>query len=86
VSEPGTYPSIPRSLGAGSGLNFQRYPSDVTEVIAVEPEPALRAAAVSAAQQAPVTVRVIAGIADELPAQDESVDAAVASLVLCSVP
>ena len=37
-------------LGAGSGLNFQRYPSDVTEVIAVEPEPALRAAAVSAAQ------------------------------------
>ncbi|MGA2928455.1 MAG: class I SAM-dependent methyltransferase [Solirubrobacteraceae bacterium] len=73
-------------LGAGSGLNFARYPSEVTEVIAVEPEPTLRAAAVSAARQASVTVRVIAGIADELPAQDESVDAAVASLVLCSVP
>ena len=73
-------------LGAGSGLNFRRYPSDVTEVIAVEPEPTLRTAAVSAARQAPVTVRVIAGIADQLPAQDESVDGAVASLVLCSVP
>jgi len=26
-------------LGAGSGLNFPRYPSEATEVIAVEPEP-----------------------------------------------
>jgi ubiquinone/menaquinone biosynthesis C-methylase UbiE len=29
---------------------------------------------------------VLAGVADELPLEDESVDAAVASLVLCSVP
>ena len=31
-------------------------------------------------------VRVLPGIADELPVEAESVDAAVASLVLCSVP
>jgi ubiquinone/menaquinone biosynthesis C-methylase UbiE len=31
-------------------------------------------------------VRVLAGVADELPLEDETVDAAVASLVLCSVP
>jgi SAM-dependent methyltransferase len=73
-------------LGAGHGLNFPHYPGVVTEVIAVEPEPTLRAQAIQAALSAPVPVQVLAGVADDLPAADESVDAAVASLVLCSVP
>jgi ubiquinone/menaquinone biosynthesis C-methylase UbiE len=73
-------------LGAGHGLNFPHYPGEVTEVIAVEPEPTLRTQATRAAAGAPVPVRVIAGIADDLPIEDESLDAAVASLVLCSVP
>jgi ubiquinone/menaquinone biosynthesis C-methylase UbiE len=73
-------------LGAGHGLNFPHYPGAVTEVIAVEPEPTLRAEAAEAATHAPVAVRVISGVADELPLVDASVDAAVASLVLCSVP
>jgi ubiquinone/menaquinone biosynthesis C-methylase UbiE len=73
-------------LGAGHGLNFPHYPGEVTEVVAVEPEPTLRAQATEAALSAPVPVRVVAGVADDLPAQDDSVDAAVACLVLCSVP
>lgn len=73
-------------LGAGHGLNFPHYPGEVTEVIAVEPEPTLRAEATRAAVGAPPKIRVLAGIADDLPLEDESVDAAVASLVLCSVP
>jgi SAM-dependent methyltransferase len=73
-------------LGAGNGLNFPHYPATVSEVVAVEPEPTLREAAVAAAPSAPVPVRVIAGVADRLPLADGSVDAAVASLVLCSVP
>jgi len=73
-------------LGAGNGLNFPHYPRTVTEVVAVEPEPTLRDAAVVAAAGAPVRVRVIAGVAERLPLDDGSVDAAVASLVLCSVP
>src|SRR4051794_14595280 len=73
-------------LGAGHGLNFPHYPADVTEVIAIEPEPTLRAHATEAAAGAPVPVRVVGGVADDLPLADESVDAAVASLVLCSVP
>jgi ubiquinone/menaquinone biosynthesis C-methylase UbiE len=73
-------------LGAGHGLNFARYPADVTEVIAIEPEPTLRTHAIEAASSAPVPVRVLGGVADHLPLADESVDAAVASLVLCSVP
>jgi SAM-dependent methyltransferase len=73
-------------IGAGHGLNFPHYPPTVTEVIVVEPEPTLRARATEAAGDAALPVRVLAGVADELPLEDESVDAAVASLVLCSVP
>jgi ubiquinone/menaquinone biosynthesis C-methylase UbiE len=73
-------------LGAGHGLNFPHYPAEVTEVIAIEPEPTLRAKATEAAATSSVPVRVLAGTADELPIEDESVDAAVTSLVLCSVP
>jgi SAM-dependent methyltransferase len=73
-------------IGAGHGLNFPHYPTEVTEVIAIEPEPTLRARAAEAAVSAPVPVRVLAGVADHLPLDDGVVDAAVASLVLCSVP
>jgi ubiquinone/menaquinone biosynthesis C-methylase UbiE len=73
-------------VGAGSGLNFSHYPPTVTEVIAVEPEPTLRTAAARAAARAAIPIRVIAGVAEALPLEDGSMDAAVASLVLCSVP
>jgi len=73
-------------IGAGNGLNFPHYPATVTEVVAIEPEPTLRAASTRAASQAPVPVRVTAGVADDIALEDAAVDAAVASLVLCSVP
>jgi len=73
-------------IGAGHGLNFPLYSPEVTEVVAVEPEPTLRSQAETAAERATVPIRVVAGVADELPLADASADAAVASLVLCSVP
>jgi ubiquinone/menaquinone biosynthesis C-methylase UbiE len=73
-------------LGAGNGLNFEHYPETVTEVVAVEPESYLRERAREAAARAPVRVTVLDGVADALPLEDESCDAAVASLVLCTVP
>lgn len=73
-------------VGAGNGLNFGHYPSTVTEVVAVEPEDRLRALAEEAAATAPVPVTVVAGHGDALPFDDVTFDAAVASLVLCSVP
>jgi len=73
-------------LGAGSGVSFAYYPPTVTELIAVEPEDHLRAMAQEAAAAAPLPVRVVAGVADDLPAQDASMDAAVVTAVLCSVP
>jgi ubiquinone/menaquinone biosynthesis C-methylase UbiE len=73
-------------IGAGNGLNFAHYPAAVEEVAAVEPEPYLRGRAVEAAAAAPVRVVVIDAVADALPFADASFDAAVASLVLCTVP
>jgi ubiquinone/menaquinone biosynthesis C-methylase UbiE len=73
-------------VGAGIGSNFEHYPDSVTQVIAVEPEPYLRRKAEAAAASASVPVRVVDGLADELPLEDASVDAGVTSLVLCSVP
>lgn len=73
-------------VGAGNGLNFAHYPPEVSEVVAVEPEPYLRGRASAAAADAPIPVTVVAGHAEQLPAPDGAFDAAVASLVLCSVP
>jgi len=73
-------------IGAGNGLNFAHYPATVTAVLAVEPEPYLRDRAAEAAASAAVPVAIVDGVADELPAGDGDFDAAVASLVLCSVP
>jgi SAM-dependent methyltransferase len=73
-------------IGAGNGMNFPHYPASVEQVIALEPEPYLRARASEAAASAPVPVIVRDGVADALPFADGELDATVASLVLCTVP
>ena len=73
-------------IGAGNGVTFAHYPPTVEEVVALEPEPYLRERAQSAAQRAHVPVRVIDGVASRLPFEPSTFDAAVAALVLCSVP
>jgi ubiquinone/menaquinone biosynthesis C-methylase UbiE len=72
-------------IGAGNGLNFAHYPHTVSEVVAIEPERHLRRLAVSAALHAEVPVDVVPGVAEALPVKSEAFDAAVCSLVLCSV-
>jgi len=66
-------------IGAGDGRNFARYPEAVS-LVAVEPEPNLRAVAQRRG------VEVLDAPAEALPFADESLDAVVVSLVLCSVP
>jgi len=73
-------------VGAGNGANFRHYPQAVEEAVAIEPEPYLRAKAEQAARDAPVRVRVVEGVAGKLPLESGSVDAAIASLVLCTIP
>ncbi|MFF9864492.1 class I SAM-dependent methyltransferase [Streptomyces sp. NPDC013953] len=72
-------------IGAGNGLNFAHYPGAVSEVVAIEPERRLRQLAASAALRAEVPVDVVPGAAEALPVKSEAFDAAVASLVLCTV-
>lgn len=73
-------------VGAGYGANFGLYPPEVTRLVAVEPEPHLRAAAVEAARSASAPTEVIDALAGQLPFADQEFDAAVLCLVLCSVP
>ncbi|MET9407893.1 class I SAM-dependent methyltransferase [Streptomyces sp. NPDC002935] len=72
-------------IGAGNGLNFAHYPGTVSEVVAIEPERLLRQLAVEAALRCEVPVDVAPGAAEALPVKSEAYDAAVLSLVLCSV-
>lgn len=73
-------------VGPGNGINFAHYPSDVAELIAVEPEPYLRTQAQDAAATAAIPIRVVDGLADALGLATGSADAIVVSGVLCSVP
>ena len=71
-------------VGAGTGTNFAHYPAGVTEVIAIEPERRLAEVARAAAAVAPVPVIVSTAAIEEFNAE-QSFDAVVCSLVLCSV-
>jgi ubiquinone/menaquinone biosynthesis C-methylase UbiE len=71
-------------VGAGSGALFRFYRGDI-RVTAIEPDNEFRSAAEEAAKAARVSTRVLPGTAESLPFGDASIDAVVASTVLCSV-
>ncbi len=71
-------------VGAGTGTNFAHYPDTVEQVLAVEPEAALLVHARSAAEAAPVPVRVTGETIENL-SDPGPFDAVVCSLVLCTV-
>lgn len=73
-------------VGAGTGVSFAHYPPEVTRVVAVEPDPLLRAHALRRAGRAAVSVEVVDGDAEALPLVDRGTDAVVFGLVLCTVP
>lgn len=72
-------------LGCGDGAHFRLYPESVAELVAVEPEENLLERAEKATADASCPIRIVAGFAEHLPADDGQFDAAVAALVLCSV-
>ena len=74
-------------IGAGQGLNFKHFKSDkVGHVAAVEPGMVFRNAARDAIQELNLrNVSLIAGLGEALPFADNTFDAAVMTLVLCSV-
>jgi ubiquinone/menaquinone biosynthesis C-methylase UbiE len=72
-------------LGAGTGENFKHYPPQVTEVVAVEPDPHMRRQAARRIGEAAMAVELVDATGEDLPLEPSSFDTVVATLVLCSV-
>jgi ubiquinone/menaquinone biosynthesis C-methylase UbiE len=72
-------------IGAGTGSNFPLY-RHAARVVALEPDPDMRARAERAAGEVSVPVEVVEGDALALPFPDGSFDTVVSSLVLCTIP
>ena len=71
-------------IGPGAGPNLRYYAKDARWV-GVEPNPYMVPYLRNAAAQAGLKIEIRSGRAEELPAEDQSVDSIVSTLVLCSV-
>lgn len=72
-------------VGVGTGRNLAHYRT-AARVVALEPDPGMRARAANAAHQAGVPIEVVDGDALSLPFPEGSFDTVVMSLVLCTIP
>ena len=73
-------------IGIGSGLNLPFYAVRVERIIGIDPSPGLLARAREAVAETTVPVELLEGSAEALPLEDASVDSAVTSWTLCSIP
>ena len=72
-------------VGAGTGANFQYYPPQA-RVTAVEPSPNFSKRAEVKLADAQAAIQLQQADAQRLPFEDDSFDAAVATLVFCTIP
>ncbi|MFC4767129.1 class I SAM-dependent methyltransferase [Effusibacillus consociatus] len=72
-------------IGSGTGLNFPYY-KEAQKVIAIEPEPIMIERSLTRAKNAHVPIEVISAKSEQLPFPDNSFDAVVNTLVLCTIP
>jgi len=75
-------------VGLGPGYDLAHLPPAVTDVVAVEPAASMRRIAGRrrrAGGQPERPVLLVAGVGEQLPLPDASVDSALSALVLCSV-
>ena len=75
-------------VGVGPGRDLDHVPAAVTQVVAVEPNPAMRLFAgrrAAALRARGVPTALVSAVGESLPLPDRSVDSALVSLVLCSV-
>jgi len=73
-------------IGFGSGLNVPYYPAAVSRVLAVEPSDVGWGLAARRVAASPVTVERIGLYGQALPLADHSVDAALTTWTLCTIP
>jgi ubiquinone/menaquinone biosynthesis C-methylase UbiE len=73
-------------IGFGSGLNVPLYPDDVTKVYAVDPSLVARKLSQERVDASPVRVEFVGLDGAKLPLDDASVDAALSTFTLCTIP
>ena len=73
-------------LGFGSGPNLPLLPDEVTEVLAVDPAEEGRKLAAKRLAQSRVPVEFIGLDGQSLPLDDDSVDSALSTWTLCTIP
>ena len=73
-------------IGFGSGLNVPTYPSEVTEVYAVEPALTARRLAEPRVADSHVVVHHVGLRGEEIPLEDDSCDGALSTFTLCTIP
>ncbi len=72
-------------IGPGTGINLKYFSQEV-DWIGIEPNPYSREYLRKEAERLGRNIEILAGTAEYLPLPDNSLDAVVSSLVLCSVP
>lgn len=72
-------------IGAGAGANLRYLPAAGLTWIGVDPNPFMQPHFTREAERLGLKIELRSGAAEELPAADESVDAVIGTLVLCSV-
>jgi ubiquinone/menaquinone biosynthesis C-methylase UbiE len=74
-------------IGFGSGLNLPYYdPDRVSRLIGIDPDPAMLSIACKRLADIPLQIDLIEGRAEALPLPDRSVDTAVVTYALCTIP
>lgn len=71
-------------IGPGTGSNLEHYSNKVS-LTGLEPNPHMQKYLNKKARQTGTSIEIITGTSEEIPAADESFDAVVSTLVLCSV-
>lgn len=72
-------------IGAGTGANIHHYPDTVDELVFTEPDRHMRSRLEAKLKEFAVPHHAFDAAAEKLPFDNESFDAAVVTLVLCSV-
>jgi ubiquinone/menaquinone biosynthesis C-methylase UbiE len=73
-------------IGFGSGLNVPLYPGEVTTVYAVDPSLVGRKLSAERVAASPVRVEFVGLNGEDLPLDDASVDTALSTFTLCTIP
>ena len=73
-------------VGIGSGLNLPFYGTMVSEIIGIEPSAKLLKMTRGAAGRASTSLKLIAGTAEAIPIDDQTIETVVTTWTMCSIP